>query len=128
MFPHLAQYSDHSLLFMRFMVGLIFADSGYRDLKEPRTRGESIGLPTPLAAFIGVAELLGGIGVIIGIWPQLASAGLILVMLGALQRKIFVWKTGFWGTDGFGWYYELTLVSMLLVVLFTNGGRFVVLR
>jgi len=22
---------------------------------------------------------------------------LILIMLGAIQKKIFVWKTGFWG-------------------------------
>ena len=65
---------------------------------------------------------------IIGIWPQLAAIGLLLIMLGALTKKIFVWKTGFWGKDGQGWYYELTLVSMLVVVLFTDGGNFVVLK
>jgi putative oxidoreductase len=128
MFPHLAQYTDYGLLFMRCMAGLVFADSGYRDLKEPRARAESVGLPTPVTIFIGVAELLGGIAIIIGLWPQLAGAGLILIMLGALQKKIFVWKTGFWGKDGLGWNYELILVSMLLVILFTDGGRLVVLR
>jgi hypothetical protein len=46
-------------------------------------------------------------------------------MFGAIQKKIAVWKTGFWGKDGFGWSYDLTLVSMLLVILFTNGGKFV---
>jgi putative oxidoreductase len=49
----------------------------------------------------------------------------MLVMLGALQKKIFVWKTGFWGKDGLGWNYEFILISMLLVILCTGGGRFV---
>ena len=32
-----------------------------------------------------------------GVFTQLAAIGLILVMLGAIQKKIFVWHTGFWG-------------------------------
>ena len=40
----------------------------------------------------------------------------------------FVWKTGFWGKDGLGWSYDLTLISTLLVILVTNGGRFVLRR
>jgi hypothetical protein len=59
---------------------------------------------------------------------QLAAAGLILIMLGALQKKIFSWKIGFWGKTSLGWYSELTLVSMLLVILLTDGGRFVLTR
>jgi putative oxidoreductase len=49
-------------------------------------------------------------------------------MLGAIQKKIFVWKTGFWGADGLGWSYDSTLITMLLVILTTDGGRFVLLR
>jgi putative oxidoreductase len=59
---------------------------------------------------------------------QLAAIGLILIMLGAIQKKAFVWKTGFWGEQGRGWSYELTLISMLLVIIVTDGGRFVLLR
>ena len=125
MFPQLAQYTDIGLLFLRLMVGLVFFDSGYRDLKNLQERAKSIGLPTPATAMLGIAEILGAIGVIAGVWPQLAAIGLILIMLGALQKKIFVWKTGFWGKDGLGWNYELILVSMLLVVIFTDGGRYV---
>jgi hypothetical protein len=39
-----------------------------------------------------------------------------------------VWKTGFWGKDGFGWSYDLTLASMLVVILFTDGGSLVLVR
>lgn len=126
LFAHLAPFADYALVFLRLMVGLVFIDSGYNDLKAPAARGKTIGLPKNATILLGVLELLGGLAVVIGLLAQLAAIGLILVMLGALQKKIFVWKTGFWGKDGLGWNYELILVSMLLVVLCTNGGRFVV--
>jgi putative oxidoreductase len=126
MFTQLEQYTDFALVFLRIMVGLIFIDSGYNDIRNPGARGQSIGLPKGVTIFLALAELLGGTAVIIGFLSQLAAIGLIVIMLGALQKKIFVWKTGFWGKAGPGWYYELTISSMLLVVLCTNGGRFVV--
>jgi putative oxidoreductase len=122
---HLAQFTDVALVLMRIMVGLIFADSGYEDLKHPGSRATSLGLSKDFTLFLGVAELLGGIAIIIGFLSQLAAIGLILIMGGALQKKIAVWKTGFWGKTSDGWYYELTIVSMLLVILCTGGGRFV---
>ena len=125
MFPRLEPFTAYALVFLRLMAGLVFIDSGYNDLKSPGTRSTSLGLPKGLLVFLGVAELLGGIAVIGGFLTQLASVGLILIMLGALQKKIFVWKTGFWGKDGLGWNYELIIVSMLLVILCTNGGRIV---
>ncbi|HLX25983.1 MAG TPA: DoxX family protein [Candidatus Cybelea sp.] len=126
MFPQLEPFTDYALGFLRVMVGIAFIDSGYNHVREPEKRGQSIGLPKGVTLFLGIAELLGGFAVIAGVLTQLAAIGLILVMLGALQKKIFVWKTGFWGKDGLGWNYELTLVSMLLVILCTNGGRFVI--
>jgi len=67
--------------------------------------------------------------VMFGVLTQLAAAGLILLMLGAIQKKIFVWKTGFWGKHGTdGWHYDLMLVVMNLVIITTNGGKFVLWR
>jgi|SRR5579863_1193569 len=126
MFAQLEQFTDFALVFLRLMVGLVFIDSGYNDIRAPEARGKNLGLPKGVMIFLALAELLGGIAVVIGFLPQLAAIGLILIMLGALQKKIFVWKTGFWGKDGLGWNYELIFVSMLLVVICTNGGRFVI--
>ena len=125
---HLAHLTDYGLLFLRLMAAAIYADSGYNDLKDPGARAQSVGLPKPLAIFIAGAELAGAAGLILGVFQQLAAIGLILIMLGAIQKKIFVWKTGFWGKNGLGWSYDLTLVSMLIVILFTDGGRFVVMN
>lgn len=120
---HLDQFMDFGLLLLRLMTGAIFADSGYIDLKDIEARSKSIGLSRGFTIFLGAAEVAGGLAIIFGVLQQLASIGLILVMLGAIQKKIFVWKTGFWGKDGLGWYYESTLISILLVILFTNGGK-----
>jgi putative oxidoreductase len=125
MFPRLAAFTDHGLLLMRLLVGLVFADSGWNDLKDLDARSRSIGLSKGFTALLGTAELLGGLAVALGVLTQLAAAGLILLMLGAIQKKVFVWRTGFWGEKAQGWHYELMLVVMNLVILFTNGGRFV---
>lgn len=127
-FPHVAAFTAYSLLFLRVMVGLVFADSGYNDLKDPRSRAAGLGLPKGVILFLAIAELLGGVAVAIGVLTQLACIGLILIMLGAIQKKIFVWKTGFWGKDGLGWNYELIFISMLLVIFCTDGGRLTLLR
>ncbi len=38
-------------------------------------------------------------------------------MLGAIQKKIFVWRTGLWGKSGTnGWSYDTMLVVMNLVI------------
>jgi len=60
-----------------------------------------------------------------GVLLQPAAIGLILVMLGAIQKKISVWKTGFWGKNASGWHYDLMLVVMNLVLLTIGGGTLV---
>jgi len=123
----LTPLTDYGLLFLRVMAGIVYIASGYDDLRNPKERSESIGMSQGFTIFLAVAELAGGLAIILGVLQQLAAIGLILIMLGAMQKKIFVWKTGFWGKHGLGWSYELTLISMLIVILFTNGGRLVLL-
>jgi putative oxidoreductase len=126
MFPQLNSFTDVGLLLLRLMVGLVFASSGWSHLKDPEGRSKSIGMSKGFTVFLGAAELAGALGVVFGVLTQLAAAGLILIMLGAIQKKAFVWKTGIWGKHGTdGWHYDLILVVMNLVILFTNGGSYV---
>ncbi|MDQ2975109.1 MAG: DoxX family protein [Acidobacteriota bacterium] len=126
MFPQLAQYTDLSLLLLRLMIAAVLVTSGWHHVTDPKGRAKSIGLSPGFTMFIGAAELAGGLGVAFGVFTQLAAIGLILIMLGAMQKKIFVWHTGFWGEKASGWHYDLMLVVMNLVVACTNGGKYVI--
>ena len=109
--------------------------------------GASVGFALPLsvvplyaeqsgAGFVTVALLLATVACelvtpalirVVGYRWSLAI-GLILVMLGAIQKKIFVWHTGFWGEKASGWHYDLMFVLINLVIAFTDVGRYVVMR
>jgi putative oxidoreductase len=124
-FPGLLQYSDYGLLILRIMVAAVFFGSGLNHVRDPVGRAKSIGTSPGFARFLGIAEMLGAIGVALGVLTQLASLGLMLVMLGSIQKKVFVWKTGFWGDKTYGWHYDLMLFVMNLVILLTAGGAYV---
>ena len=126
--PALLAFDDLALLLMRLLVGAVFMTSSWSHVKDPVARGKSIELSPAVTRVLGTAELAGGLGVALGVLAQLAAIGLILVMLGAIQKKIFVWRTGFWGKHGTdGWHYDLMLVLMCLVIATTGGGRYVLL-
>ena len=128
MFPQLERFTDLSLLLLRLMVGLVFVTSGYSHLKDPETRAKSIGMSKPFTIFLGAAEVAGGLGVASGVLTQAAAFGLILIMLGAIEKKIFAWHTGFWGEKTSGWHYDLMFILMNLVIAATNGGAYVLMR
>src|SRR5881396_1021044 len=126
LFPALLRFSDVGLLLLRLMVAVVFVDSGWNHLKNPVERSKSIGASPRFTIFLGTAQVLGSVGVALGILTQLAAIGLSLIMLGAIQKKIFVWKTGFWGGQSYGWHYDLMLLVMNVVIITTGGGRFVI--
>jgi putative oxidoreductase len=128
-FPQLAQFTDGALLLLRLMVGLVFVTSGYKHLKDPETRSKDIGMSKGFTIFLGAAELAGGLGVILGVLAQLAAIGLILVMLGAIGKKIFAWHSGFWGKAGTnGWSYDTMMIAMNLLIVTTGGGNLSLVR
>ncbi len=121
-------FSDLALLLMRLMVGLVFVSSGWKHAQDPVERGKSLGMSPGFARFLGIAEVAGGLGVALGVLTQFAAIGLILIMGGAIYKKIAVWHTGFWGKHGDGWHYDLLFVVMCLVIATTGGGRYVLLQ
>jgi putative oxidoreductase len=128
MFPQVFRFTDLGLLLLRLMAGIVFFASGYGHLKDPAGRSQSIGMSKGFTVFLGIAEVAGSVGIMAGVLQQIAASGLILIMLGAIQKKIFVWHTGFWGEKASGWHYDLMFVIMCLVILFTDGGRYVLLK
>jgi putative oxidoreductase len=127
-FPQLARFVPLGLLLLRLMVGMVFISSGWNDLRDPEARAKSIEMSKPFTIFLGSAEIAGGLGVILGVLPQLAALGLIIVSAGAIYEKIFVWHSGFWGDKAYGWHYDLMLMIMNLVIIVTDGGPYVITK
>ncbi|HWE86959.1 MAG TPA: DoxX family protein [Terracidiphilus sp.] len=121
--PGASHFAGLSLFLLRLMVALVFGTSGYGHLKSPRQRAESIGMSVGFTVFLGMAEVAGALGLAFGVLTQWAALGIILLSMGAIYKKIVVWKTGFWGDKTYGWHYDLIFVVMNLVILCTGGGR-----
>ena len=124
--PQLLPFSDVALLALRLVIGAIFFESGRQHAGDPVGRAASIGFSPVITRMLGLAELAGALGVALGVLIQPAALGLMLVMMGAIQKKVFVWHTGFWGHKTYGWHYDLLLLIANLVILTTGGGRFVI--
>src|SRR5215475_13990091 len=120
--PIFTPYAGVALLLMRLMLAATFGFSGWSHITHLEARAKSIGLSKSVTLFVGLAELAGALGLATGVLARWAAIGLILVMLGAIQKKIFVWKTGLWGQGSQGWHYELLFIVMNLVILCLGPG------
>ncbi|MFF2088275.1 DoxX family protein [Nocardia sp. NPDC058176] len=112
---------DLLLLLVRIVVGAAFvagARTAFTDTRKFATRNS---LPLPLAYFVGTAELLGGIGVLLGLLSPLPAAGLMLLMLGTMSIHIFRWRSPYWASEG-GWEYDLMLFTLSGVIVCFGPG------
>lgn len=111
-----------ALLALRILTGLVFVWSGLGHARDPEGSSKDLGLPKPVALLIGIVELLAGLGIAGGLLTRLSAVGLMIIMLGAMHRKAFVWHTGFWGKGSQGWHYDLLFFLICLLVYAMNGG------
>jgi putative oxidoreductase len=125
LFPQLLRFSDVALLCLRLIVAAVFFESGRRHTSDPVGRAASVGLSPGVTRILGWTEMTAALGVALGVFTQVAALVLMLIMLGAIQKKIFVWHIGFWGEQTYGWHYDLTFLLANLVILTTDGGRLV---
>ena len=125
LFPQLLRFSDLALLCLRLIVAAVFFESGRRHAGDPVGRAASIGLSPGVTRVLGLAEMAAALSVALGVFTQVGALVLMMVMLGAIQKKVFVWHIGFWGENTYGWHYDLTYLIANLVILTTAGGRLV---
>lgn len=121
---------DFALLILRLAVAAVLLYHGLpKVMNFAATTGafQSMGVPAPTfsAAFAILAEVVGGILILLGIAIDIAGLLLIIDMLGAIA---FVhWPNGFDFTKG-GWEYPFVLLCLGLALALTGPGRLAVGR
>lgn len=116
------QLSSLALTALRIGTGVIMAAHGWQKLTgfaEWRGNVEALGLPAPevTAVLVTIAELGGGIALILGLLTPLAAAGVLVVMVGAIAT-VHAGK-GLFAAEG-GW--ELALLVALIALYFVARG------
>ena len=120
-FDSLLAYNDLGLFAMRLYLGFLFIYSAQNKIKKLKSFAEHNGLPVPVAFGVVLFEFVGAVGLILGVYTQLAAAMIMAVLFGALYFHIVKWKSPFWAQNK-GWEYDLMLLLMLVVVVLSGGG------
>lgn len=108
------------LFVLRIALASVFLFHAMPKLKNPSALAQSMKWSPVLVSLLGLVEIVGSVSIVLGIFTELGALLLVLVMLGALYLKLFVWKTPFSGQNG--WELDLILLASALAVMATDGG------
>lgn len=87
---------------------------------------ESLGFPGSLAYAVILAEGLGGIALILGLWSRWVSLALLPILLGAIYPH---WGAGFFFSNaGGGWEFPAFWSVALIVQALLGNGAFALER
>ncbi len=87
---------------------------------------ESIGFSSALAWPVFLAELIGGIMILLGVHARYASAALIPVMVVAMYTHI---GNGWLHTsEGGGWEYPLFLIMASIASILIGSGKYTLVK
>lgn len=117
---------DAALLILRVVLGIIMLYHGWSKLTDlggtiEGFTGMGVPLPALSAVFATVAEVGGGILLLVGVLTDVAGLLIAVDMLGAIT---FVHaKNGFGVSEG-GFEWPLALMAMGLAVALAGPGRF----
>lgn len=118
---------DIALLILRLAVGVIFVAHGLQKLTQVGFAGvsgmlESMGVPAAgvLGPALALGELLGGLGLLVGLLTRVAAAGLAIDMLGAMLLVHL--PAGFFLPEGIE--FALALLAANVAFLVAGAGRY----
>jgi putative oxidoreductase len=118
------RYQEWTLLVVRIIISAIFLVAGYYKLSFWNHAPEGM-QPALLylTRFLSIAEPLGAIAVLVGIWTRLAAIGLSVIMIGAICFIQFVFGMGFVTPTSPGWNFPLTVLGACLILITFGAGR-----
>lgn len=125
------RFAPYGIFVLRLALGVMFIAHAYLKVAVFTVPGfegflASQGLPTVLAWPIILAELVGGVAIVVGFYSRVASLLLLPVLVGAL----FVHAPNGWlftAANG-GWEYPAFLVVAAVVQIFVGDGAFALRR
>ena len=115
----------------RITLGIILLAHGALKLfvfTIPGTVGffESLGLPAIVAYLTIFGEVVGGIALILGIYPRLVALLSLPILAGATWAHL---GNGWvFNNEGGGWEFPLLLVVLAVIVLIQGAGSFAIKR
>ncbi|MFC6013065.1 DoxX family protein [Nocardia lasii] len=110
------------LLLVRVIIAASFFTSSRNKFKNMPKFATDNGVPLPLAYFLATAELLGAVGVILGVLTPLPALGLMLLMICTMSMHILKWHSPYWAASG-GWEYDLMLFTLAGVLVLFGAGQ-----
>ena len=113
---------DLGLFLLRLAIGAVYLAHGPSKFTDTARKSQGMGIPTNLLLVVAALETFGAVAMILGSFTQLASLGIIAVMLGAIYMKTQKWGKKFTG-DG-GWELDFILIAAALAILFIGPGSY----
>lgn len=103
MLDTLGKYGDWGPVLLRFWLGVAFIVAGVSKFLDLSGTGQMFagwfgGLGMSLAVLVAAVELLGGLGLLLGVWTRVAALFLSIVMLVAIITVWHVEPMGLFGT------------------------------
>jgi uncharacterized membrane protein YphA (DoxX/SURF4 family) len=116
-------FQEASLLILRFVLAAIFLYAGV--LKFGFWSAPPEGMPMGminLMRFLAVVETVGAIAVLVGFLTRWASAGLGIIMVGAIFMMQFTMGVGFVTAQGAGWNFPLAVLACSVPLMAFGPG------
>ena len=80
----------------------------------------SIGIPPEMQLPIALAELIGGILLVVGVLTRVTGSIFAVILLGAIFH--IRWENGFFVSKG-GWEWDLVMLAVVLTIIAAGPGR-----
>jgi putative oxidoreductase len=121
-FAQLHQLSDWALVALRTGVGMSFLVHGISK-RTMWKMAPSEQMPASLLStlkLLSIVEPLGALALFVGFLTQLAAAGFVIIMLGAIRLKAVKMKRAY-SVEG-GWELDLVLLTAAITLFFLGAG------
>jgi putative oxidoreductase len=118
---------DLGILILRFSLGMVLIPHGvYKFQKKQffdKKWREKYVFPVGSLLLTGLIQIVGGLAIILGIYPSLSALVQIVVMLVATWVSIWKHKEPFLSTpEGKGWDVNLLLIGALVALILLGSG------